>query len=98
MRRLLTTLCLGWGLSGCWQSELHPPVRLEASGELIHVESPGYAAPCWADADGDGREELLVGQFAGGKIKRYRHLGELRFAGGQWLEVAGEPAEVPGVW
>ena len=30
------------------------PVRMEADGEPIKVEAPGYAAPCWDDIDGDG--------------------------------------------
>lgn len=79
-------------------AEFEEPVLLKAAGEPIGVESPGYAAPCWADIDGDGKEELLVGQFSKGKIKVYQHLGDLEFAEGEWLEAEGEIAEVPGVW
>jgi len=74
------------------------PVRLKAGDQFIKVERPGYACPCWADVDGDGKPELLVGQFNGGKIKVYKHLGNLKFASGEWLKAAGEPAQVPGVW
>jgi len=74
------------------------PVRLKAGGKAIKVEMPGYAFPCWADVDGDGKKELLVGQFASGKIKVYKHLGDMKFAEGSWLQVNGKPAEVPGVW
>jgi len=74
------------------------PVRLKAGDKFIRVDQPGYACPCWGDIDGDGKPELLVGQFAGGKIKVYRHLGDLKFAPGEWLMADGKPAEVPGVW
>lgn len=74
------------------------PVRLSAGGELIQVESPGYASPCWADVDGDGEKDLVVGQFAKGKMKVYRNLGGGKLAAGEWLEADGEIAEVPGVW
>lgn len=81
------------------ESEFETPLMLKtASGEAIRVDSPGYAAPCWADLDGDGKMELLVGQFRGGKIKVYQHEGDLKFGEGKWLEADGEPAEVPGVW
>jgi hypothetical protein len=74
------------------------PVMVKAGGKAIKVESPGYACPCWADVDGDGKPELLVGQFRGGKIQVFKHLGGAKFAEGQWLQVDGKPAEVPGVW
>tara|TARA_R110002096_G_scaffold242836_4_gene434684 strand:+ start:1933 stop:2151 length:219 start_codon:yes stop_codon:yes gene_type:complete len=64
----------------------------------IRVEAPGYAAPCWADIDGDGSAELLVGQFAQGHIWVYPHQGDLKFGKGAKLKAEGEIAEVPGVW
>lgn len=74
------------------------PLRMQAADQLIKIEPPGYAAPCWADLDGDGHKDLLVGQFAQGRIKVYRNLGEGRLAEGRWLEAAGNVAEIPGVW
>lgn len=79
-------------------AEFEKPVLLRAAGEPIAAESPGYAAPSWADIDGDGKPELLVGQFIEGKIMVYEHLGDLKFAEGKWLEADGEVAQVPGVW
>jgi hypothetical protein len=78
--------------------EFHPPVRLEAAGQPVKVESPGYASPCWADVDGDGKKDLLVGQFAKGKIAVYKNLGGGKLAERQWLQADGKDAEVPGVW
>lgn len=73
------------------------PVRMKAEGEYVKVESPGYAAPCWTDANGDQRGDLVVGQFNKGKMKVY--LGsENGLTEGQWLRAGGKVAEVPGVW
>ena len=73
-------------------------MRLEGGGAAIRVESPGYAAPCWADIDGDGKNDLLVGQFNGGKIRIFKSLGAGKLAAGEWLKADGKVAEVPGVW
>ena len=79
-------------------TEFADPVRLEGNGNPVRVESPGYACPCWADIDGDGKKDLLVGQFAGGKIHVFKNTGDNKLAAGDWLQVDGKPAEVPGVW
>ncbi len=94
---LLTVLVGGWLGTGS-AAEFQPPVRLEAGGVPVRVESPGYAAPCWADIDGDGKKDLLVGQFNQGKIRVYRNLGDGKLAAGEWLKAEGAAAEVPGVW
>ncbi len=83
--------------------EFEAPVRLTAGGEPIAVEAPGYAAPCLADTDGDGHQDLIVGQFNDGKMMVYRNLGdgilgEKGLAKGQWLQAAGKTAIVPDVW
>ena len=81
-------------------AEFEAPVRLEAAGEPVRAETPGYASPCWADIDNDGDKDLLVGQYKQGKIRVYRNrgrgIGDL--AAGEWLEAGGKPVRVPGVW
>jgi hypothetical protein len=94
---LLSALLMG-GLAISGEAEFEAPVRLEAEGAPVRVESPGYAAPCWADLDGDGKKDLLVGQFNGGKILVCKNLGDGKLAAGDWLKAEGEVAEVPGVW
>ena len=79
-------------------ADFHPPVRLKAEGEAVRVESPGWAAPCWADIDRDGKKDLLVGQFNQGKIRVYKNLGGGKLAPGAWLQADGIDAEIPGVW
>ena len=98
MSRLLAGLLVLVGVRVGDTSEFAAPVRFMAGGEVVRVESPGYAAPCWADVDGDGRKDLLVGQFRDGKIRVYRNLGDNQLAAGQWLEAGGKVAEIPGVW
>jgi hypothetical protein len=95
---LFSTIVLSGGLGIGSSAEFHPPTRLKADGVPVRVESPGYAAPCWADIDGDGKKDLLVGQFHGGKICVYKNLGEVKLAPAQWLKAEGAVAEVPGVW
>jgi hypothetical protein len=94
-RFLLSVLLVGGGAAGS-AAEFQAPVRLKAGDAAIRVERPGYAAPCWADLN--GQKHLLVGQFAKGKIQVFRHLGEVKFAKGDWLQAEGKTAEVPGVW
>ena len=98
MKTLLSTLLLFGGAATCCATEFDRPIRLEGGGEPVRVESPGYAAPCWADMDGDGKKDLLVGQFNQGKIKVYKNLGDGKLAAGSWLNADGKVAEVPGVW
>ena len=95
---LLSTLWVVSALAVSSAAEFERPVRLMADGVPVRVESPGYAAPCWADIDGDGKKDLLVGQFSGGKIKVYKNLSEGKLAAGDWLKAEGAVAEVPGVW
>ncbi len=98
MRQLLSvSLGLVCGSAAC-AGEFAAPVRLKAGGVPIRVEAPGFAAPCLADLNGDGKPDLLVGQFNQGKIRVYKGLGGAEFAPGDWLRAEGQVAEVPGVW
>jgi hypothetical protein len=98
MRLLWSLVALLAGISTCRAVEFEPCVRLKGGDEPVHVDSPGFAAPCWADLDGDGKKDLLVGQFNDGKIKVYKGQGDGTLAEGSWLKAGGEIAQVPGVW
>ncbi len=100
MKKIIATgLAAGLGVAAASAKvEFEKPVRLVGGDELIKVEKPGYAAPCLADLDGDGKKDLLVGQFSKGKIKVYPGLGSGKFGKGDWLRIGEEIAQVPGVW
>lgn len=98
MLTFVSTLLAGGALALGDLTEFEPPVRLQADGVPVRVGEPGYAAPCWADIDGDGQKDLLVGQFRDGKIRIYKNLGANKLAPGEWLQAGGEVAQVPGVW
>jgi FG-GAP-like repeat len=95
---LLSTLVFIGTSALCGSADFQSPVRLTVGETAIRVESPGYAAPCWADMDGDGKKDLIVGQFNQGKIRIFKNLGAGKFGAGDWLEAGGKVAEVPGVW
>lgn len=74
------------------------PVRLMSGGAPVSTEAPGYASPAWYDVNGDGRADLVVGQFNGGKMMAYHQAPDGTLGEGSWLMAGGEVAEVPGVW
>lgn len=77
------------------------PVLLTADGAPIGVESPGFASPAFADVDGDGLRDLVVGQFKQGKMHYFKNTGTAKapaFAKGAWITSDGETAIVPDVW
>jgi hypothetical protein len=93
---LIAIACvLAWNSSAV---EFEAPIRMMADGKPVEVASPGYAAPAWADIDGDGKMDLLAGQFAGGKIHVFRNMGDGKLAAGTFIQAAGKVAQVPGVW
>lgn len=93
---------LGSSIAAADDTLFHDPQILEADGKIIAVESPGYAAPCLADLDGDGIRDLLVGQYKDGKLSFYKGLatrdGSLAFAAHAWLETGDEIVKIPGMW
>ena len=61
----------------CCQAEeptLQQGVKLTADGKTIDIEI-GHLVPCVSDWNCDGKKDLIVGQFAEGKIRLYLNQG-----------------------
>src|SRR5262249_27404407 len=79
-------------------ADLAEPVPLFADGKIIdHGSAWGHCGPTFADVDGDGLPDLVVGDFSG-TFTVYRNVGTVKqpkFAAGQPLMAGGEVAKVP---
>jgi hypothetical protein len=77
--------------------ELAAPVRLGDGEEYINVDV-GHAAPFVIDWNGDGKKDLLVGQFGGGKLRIYLNRGTdaaPQFKGFEYVKGGASDASVP---
>jgi hypothetical protein len=76
---------------------LAAPVLLLDGKKPIDVDV-GHATPYVADWDGDGKKDLLVGQFGEGKLRIYLNKGtdeNPKFDGFTYLQAGGKDASVP---
>jgi hypothetical protein len=96
--------CLLWGLTlmaaepAGAGGELQRPVPILVDGKPLDVGRQGHSAPFVGDFDGDGKRDLLVGQFDEGRLRVYRNTGssrQPRFDRYTWFEAGGQVASVP---
>jgi len=80
------------------QNLFHSPVRLTAADGVIDSgPSWGHSGPWIEDVDGDGRRDLIVGDFSG-LFRFYRNEGtneQPRYAAAVNLQAGGVDAKVP---
>ncbi len=83
--------------------ELHAPFQILAGDKPIDVDH-GHAAPFFADMDGDGLKDLLVGQFGEenyqdkGALRIYKNVGnkgQPRFEEFSFFQAGGTTGKVP---
>ncbi len=79
--------------------ELEPPVRIEADGKPIDtgLDNWGHNGPTIADIDGDGKWELVVGDFSG-RFQIFKNTDDEKkpaFKSDGYLKAGDEVAKVP---
>lgn len=77
--------------------ELLEGVKIQSEGKPISIKV-GHLVPCVTDWDGDGKKDLIVGQFSGGKIRLYLNKGTdevPEFKGFQYMEAGGKEIALP---
>lgn len=95
---LLTLLASAVSAAGASdETMLAAPVKLTAGGVAIDTnDHVGHSGPLYADYDGDGLSDLLVGNFAG-HIQLYKNVGTKEapeFESKGLLEAEGEVVKV----
>ena len=83
-------------LAGMSAGELAEPFLVKAGGKPISVDI-GHASPILVDFDGDGKKDLLVGQFRNGRLRIYKNTGSNQkpaFDKFEWFTAGGKIAEI----
>ena len=78
--------------------DLERPIQVMAGGQPIDVGHSGLAAPCYADLDGRGVKDLLVGEGDEGRLRIYHNCGSSarpQFKEYSWFKVGAELGRVP---
>ena len=98
MYALTALAALGFVLLGYTAfAAMQEGVRLEADGEVIDVEI-GHLVPYATDWNADGKKDLIVGQFSGGRIRLYLNQGTDKaplFKTFTYLSAGGQEIRLP---
>ncbi|MFO7639553.1 MAG: hypothetical protein R6X14_09740 [bacterium] len=72
------------------------PTRIEAGG--VPIDLGYYTAPLMFDWNGDGRKDMIVGQFSYGQIAFFENVGEdsaPAFDSYEYLQASGQVIQLP---
>jgi len=84
-------------LSNAASSAMQEGVKLKASSKVIDIDV-GHLVPCVTDWNNDGKKDLVVGQFSGGKIRLYLNHStdsEPEFTDFTYLQAGGKEISLP---
>ena len=97
MSKKISAVLIGLFVSIAWSGELADPIRMMADGKAIDTEV-GHAAPFVCDFNGDGLQDLLVGQFGQGQLTIYLNQGtntDPKLGAGQLFKDGQDDGTVP---
>src|SRR5688500_9789212 len=93
----LIAMFLMAGSATAGQFQFESPVRLKADGQVIDTGAAwGHCSPSVRDLNGDGLDDLVVGDFSG-KFHSYLNVGKAKapaYASGGPIQAGGVDAEV----
>lgn len=85
-------------LPKAYAGEFQKPVKITVAGKPIDVQRSAHSAPFVGDFDGDGVNDLLVGEYHGGRLRVFRNVGtnaNPKFRGFEWFKASGDFGRVP---
>lgn len=77
---------------------LNPPRQVMIGDRPIDIQRSGHSAPCFADIDGDGLRDLIVGEYFEGRVRVYHNSGSMmepKFKDFTWIHAGSGHAKVP---
>ena len=88
-----SVLVVGCVSGASFGDEFQKPIQLTAGGKPIDVQRTGHSAPFVGDFDGDGLNDLLVGEFHEGRLRIFRNVGSNqmpKFESYKWFKTGAE--------
>lgn len=90
--------CTNAAVSQEIHKQLLAPVQILAADNPIDVKRTGHSAPCFADFDGDGLRDLIVGEYYEGRVRVFKNHGtqaQPLFQDFEWIVTEAGNAKVP---
>jgi len=96
MKFILIVLLSGSFLIFAQAPRFNGPAYILDSG--VQIDVGYYGSPCVYDWNGDGKKDMIIGQFDNGYIRFYQNIGsdiEPQFSGYEFLYASGSQITLP---